>query len=186
LKLNIDAYIKVCNEAYIKVCNEAYKRYLFEVKKIPVADQTKEKCMELQRHYFFSVVNENDIILPGPKHINEDINKLIERYCVEIHQNDYGETVYSGGNVGAIVCNNFNKPRLNLPKSAEFSFVEEFCNGYRETWVSMKDKVELTICEGDLSIVIYDNVGSLINALYRAAEYYGTSFNKSNIYSLFK
>lgn len=110
-----------------------------------------------------------------PNHANPDINDLINAYCGDSRIKSEGVTIYTGGQVGAVYCDTFGRPRLKLPASPEFKFIDEWCNGYREVFISEKDYVTLTICEGDLTIKVCEDQAKFAAELADAIECYGNT-----------
>lgn len=158
--------VKVTRSQFQEIANEAWGKHF---KRIENNEPTDSKSIwdEMDRYELY-------LDIP-PVHANPDINALINRYCDDCRISDRteGAIIYTGGQIGTVYCDTFGRPRIKLPESPEFRFIDEWCNGYREVFISLKDRVTLTLCEGDLSIVICPTEESFKAQLTGAIECYG-------------
>lgn len=120
--------IKVTNDEFKEIVNELIQKYGFQ---------------EAFKH-----IGRYEIVLPfEPKHSNDEINKFINLHCIDAEERE-GYFIFSGS-----VRTLSGDDRYRIPEG--FTYVNEWSNGFREVFVSKEHLAMITVCEGDLFVVLY-------------------------------
>jgi hypothetical protein len=134
--------IKVTNDEFKKIVNELIQKY---------------GVQEALKH-----IDSYEIALPfEPKHSNDEINKLINLHCTDAEERE-DHFIFFGS-----VRTLSGDDRYRIPEG--FTYVSEWSNGYREVFVSKQHLASITVCEGDLSVVLYHSYEAYEKG-YREAE----------------
>lgn len=93
--------------------------------------------------------NYNIVLEEQPEHENEFINKLINDFCTGV-ENREGKKLYRG--------NAQNYLGFSRYLTEDFKPMNEAFNGYREVYYSRDNLSSVTTCEGDVTIVLYNDI----------------------------
>lgn len=99
-----------------------------------------------------------------PNHTNQAINEFIQKHCIDATQKEE-HTLFSGS-----VRTLSGDDSYQVPEG--FEQVWEWNNGYREVYVSEENLATITVCEGDLSVVLYKSKESYQKGYQEAEEFY--------------
>ncbi|WP_426455358.1 hypothetical protein ACP26L_36585 (plasmid) [Paenibacillus sp. S-38] len=165
--------IAVTHKEFMEIADKMLNGYWDAVQKLTKKQKTSERCQALmQEHYYGPIAKYAIVLSQKPEHEREDIVRFVELWCLDWYDKDDQRRVFTGGNVGGIYCDSFGRPRMMLPERNEWDHLESYNNGYREVWVNRMARLVLTICEGDLSIVMCKTVEAYGAELTEAAEFY--------------
>lgn len=107
--------------------------------------------------------NYNIVLEELPTHSNEEINKLINNFCTSLEKRE-GQTLYRGSATKYLGFSRY--------LTEDFEPMNKAFNGYREVYYSKPNLCSVTTVEGDVIIVLFDNIEAYEKGYQESNKFY--------------
>lgn len=107
--------------------------------------------------------NYNIVLEELPTHANEEINKLINNFCTSLEKRN-GRSLYRGSATNYLGFSRY--------LTDDFKPMNKAFNGYREVYYSESNLCSVTTVEGDVIIIIFDNIEAFEKGYQESNKFY--------------